>query len=229
MVPEIIFWNVIESKILTNWGKKFSGNVKIVHREPARIYTVVVIIIPKIINIDLIPNRILTTHPLISSSIACVWNGFLLFFVPHFWQNCCFLRLMRSVANSLEHTTQQYRELSSTKTRSRAKRMMTNATKYYFHPRFSLCTIDKNTNHIQKKKRRKRKKRESYSLQLTRSQLPGRRDKQLVDNVWNLQADQMQWSTVWTTCKQASVLLAILVLSWYLCVVLYPDITNFTF
>ena len=145
--------------------------------------------------------RILTTHPLISSSIACVWNGFLLFFVPHFWQNCCFLRLMRSVANSLEHTTQQYRELSSTKTRSRAKRMMTNATKYYFHPRFSLCTIDKNTNHIQKKKEEKGKKRESYSLQLTRSQLPGRRDKQLVDNVWNLQADQMQWSTVWKTCK----------------------------
>ena len=186
--------------------------MKIVHREPARIYTVVVIIIPKIINIDLIPNRILTTHPLISSSIACVWNGFLLFFVPHFWQNCCFLRLMRSVANSLEHTTQQYRELSSTKTRSRAKRMMTNATKYYFHPRFSLCTIDKNTNHIQKKKKKK-EKRESYSLQLTRSQLPGRRDKQLVDNVLNFQADQMQWSTVWTTCKQASVLLAILVLS----------------
>ena len=116
--------------------------------------------------------RILTTHPLISSSIACVWNGFLLFFVPHFWQNCCFLRLMRSVANSLEHTTQQYRELSSTKTRSRAKRMMTNATKYYFHPRFSLCTIDKNTNHIQKKKEEKGKKRvlTRYNLQGPNSQ-----------------------------------------------------------
>ena len=79
---------------------------------------------------------------------------------------------MRSVANSLEHTTQQYRELSSTKTRSRAKRMMTNATKYYFHPRFSLCTIDKNTNHIQKKKKKKEKKESPtrYNLQGPNSQ-----------------------------------------------------------
>ena len=70
------------------------------------------------------------------------------------------------------HYTQQYRELSSTKTRSRAKRMMTNATKYYFHPRFSLCTIDKNTNHIQKKKKKKEKRESStrYNLQGPNSQ-----------------------------------------------------------
>ena len=50
--------------------------------------------------------------------------------------------------------------------------MMTNATKYYFHPRFSLCTIDKNTNHIQKKKEEKGKKESPtrYNLQGPNSQ-----------------------------------------------------------
>ena len=159
--------------------------MKIVHREPARSYTVVVIIIPKIINIDLIPNRILTTHPLISSSIACVWNGFLLFFVPHFWQNCCFLRLMRSVANSLEHTTHNSTESSVVLKRGAGPKgwwlMRPNITSTpVFH-----CVLLTKIPITSRKKRRKRKKESPYSLQLTRSQLPGRRDKQLVDNVWN--------------------------------------------
>ena len=105
--------------------------------------------------------RILTTHPLISSSIACVWNGFLLFFVPHFWQNCCFLRLMRSVANSLEHTTHNSTESSVVLKRGAGPKgwwlMRPNITSTpVFH-----CVLLTKIPITSRKKKKKKEKRES--------------------------------------------------------------------
>ena len=105
---------LIESKILTNWGKKFSRNVKIVHREPARSYTVVVIIIPKIINIDLIPNRILSTH---YSSLNILIHCVCMEWISIIFCSSFLAKLLFSTTDAKRskfpgaHYTQQYRVL----------------------------------------------------------------------------------------------------------------------